>query len=217
MKKLIFVVTAIATLSLVAPFASIAEPVYPNQIGLYTTMDSSGDTGTDVIGASVDLYLMLVNPEVNGETCSILRATDCQMNFNPPGNLSLTYFQPNGPGDFFGDTDHVSDGWLEFILYFRDGAAIFDDHIILAHIRLINENAGPVEVTLGPFSHTTDAPSSVFPGIEGQMSFWSYPPGQPPEIMYPVSGSPEAPVFIFNGEALPVDHESFGSVKALYR
>jgi len=36
-------------------------------------------------------------------------------------------------------------------------------------------------------------------------------------IMHPVSGSYDAPVFIFNGEAVPVETESFGPVKTLYR
>ena len=35
--------------------------------------------------------------------------------------------------------------------------------------------------------------------------------------MYSMGGSHEAPVFVFNGEAVAVENESFGSVKALYR
>jgi hypothetical protein len=35
--------------------------------------------------------------------------------------------------------------------------------------------------------------------------------------MHPVSGSHDAPVFLFNGEAVTVESDTFGSVKALYR
>jgi len=67
-------------------------------------------------------------------------------------------------------------------------------------------NTYPVEVTLGPPS---------VPSIPGHMGF--LPPNPPIEIMYSMGGSHEAPVFIFNGMAIPVESESFGSVKALYR
>ena len=54
----------------------------------------------------------------------------------------------------------------------------------------------------------------------GQMAFLGgYEPAPPYSLlpMYSIGGSHDAPVFIFNGEAVDVESESFGTVKALYR
>ena len=64
-------------------------------------------------------------------------------------------------------------------------------------------------VSLGP------SPSSDIPG---QMCFLTYDLGPPNlVVMHSISGSHDAPVFLFNGEAVPVETDSFGSVKVLYR
>jgi hypothetical protein len=60
----------------------------------------------------------------------------------------------------------------------------------------------------------TLSPASI-PSIPGTMA---YLPTDPPlQEMFPASGDYSDPVFIFAGEAVPVQEESFGSVKALYR
>jgi hypothetical protein len=65
-----------------------------------------------------------------------------------------------------------------------------------------------INVTLGPIS-------TMPPSISGQMAFVT--PNSTLEAMYSMGGSHDAPVFLFGGEAVPVEKESFGSVKALYR
>ena len=66
-----------------------------------------------------------------------------------------------------------------------------------------------IEVTLGPINITRS------PTVPGQMVYRSG--NGHLEIMHPVSGSHDAPVFVFGGEAVAVENESFGTVKALYR
>jgi hypothetical protein len=207
MKKLLF---AVAALSVLAPFTGTAEPTHPNEIGLYTTPDGYGATETDVIGAPVEVYLVLTKPEVENEPDPHVFAFDGQLNFNPVGQMSLISITLGGEGLNVGDVDHVSNGWLEFITGFASpGIPSINDAVLLATITLVNNNFIPVEITLGPCS---------LPAIPGQMVYLSdNNVTHILHIMHPVSGSQDAPVFIFNGEAVPVEDESFGSVKALYR
>lgn len=206
MKKFQFTVLTIATLFLVAPIASIAEPTHPNEIGLYTTPDGYGDTGTDDIGIPVNVYLVLTKPQVGNEPCLGLTAFDCQLNFNPTGGIFMTGNALNGVGFNIGDVAHIDQGYLEFIVGFADLVPTVDDAILMVSFQFIYVNPVPIEVTMGPCS---------VPAIPGEMVFL---PGDPPyELMHSMGGSPDAPVFIFGGEAIAVEPESFGSVKALFR
>lgn len=207
MKKISLTVIALVAISMLAPNLASAEPTHFNEIGLYTTMDGYGDTGIEGIGIPLEVYLVLTKPAYNGTPNSGVKAFECQLNFNPIGNMFKLgdYLLANGLN--IGDTDHIGDGYLEYIVGFSEDLPAVNEAVALIEFVFMNLNQGPVEVTLGPVST---------PSIPGQIVF--VPAGITElEIMYQVSGHPDAPVFIFNGMAIPVESESFGSVKALYR
>jgi hypothetical protein len=89
---------------------------------------------------------------------------------------------------------------------------LIDPAKVVAHSRcrkkagnstFVNQNPSAVGLSLIPPYYT---PAMTYRSETGQQI-----------AMYPISGSHEAPVFVFNGVAVPVEEESFGSVKALYR
>lgn len=97
-------------------------------------------------------------------------------------------------------------GYLEFIVGFAAEVPVVDDAILLVSLQFINSNLDPVEVTMSPVS---------LPSIPGTLGFL---PINPPLVeMFPSSGSLDDPVFMFGGTATPVEKETFGSVKALFR
>ena len=207
MKNLFIVMTMVAALSLVVLGSAVAEPTHFNEIGLYTTTDGFGETGTDDVGVPTTVFLVLTKPASQGIPCDGIGAFECQLNFNPASFGLFKLFDALGAeGLNIGDVDHISDGYLEYIVGFSTGVPVVAEAAVLIHFQFLRTSATPVEVTLGPVS---------FPSIPGQMGF--LPPDPPIEIMYSMGGSHEAPVFIFNGMAIPVESESLGSVKALYR
>jgi len=213
MKNLVIVLSAIAALSYLAPIIVFAEPTHPNEVGLYTTPDGYGATGTYEVGVPVDVYLVLTKPTYldGGLPFDNVSAFDGQLNFNPIGGIFKLgeIFPDHDRAWNIGDADHIEQGYLEYIVVWPEDAPVINDCFVLISFSFMNTNAWPVEVTLSPCS---------LPTIDGQMCFLSWDFGDSHlEIMHPVSGSNEAPVFIFNGAAVPVETESFGSVKALYR
>ena len=89
MKKLLFAVIAF---SLLATGSSIAEPTHPNEVGLYTTPDGYGATGTSVIGSPVEVYLVLTRPtDVNNGDAPYptVNAFECTLRFDPIPNNNL--------------------------------------------------------------------------------------------------------------------------------
>ena len=209
MKKMLFVVTALSLLNL---SSAISEPTHPNEVGLYTTRDGYGPTGTFEVGSPVEVYLVLTKPIDligGGLPHSTVSSFECRLNFNPSGGLFLLgeILSPNGIN--IGDNSHLGDGYLEYI-FAGDDMPVVDEAVVLIEFLFLYNNASPVEVTLGPSSASS---------IPGEMAFLSrdFYPDWNINVMHSVSGSHEAPVFIFNGEAVAVENESFGAVKALYR
>jgi hypothetical protein len=208
MKKLLFAVSALAALSLLAPSTGFAQHMYDNQIGLYMTDDGTGATGTSQIGTPVNVYMVLTRPaNADGTPFAGITAFDCQLNFNPIGGIFVTSNALNGAGFNIGDVASIGSGFLEFIVGFADLVMAEPDRsLLLVTLQFINSNVVPIYVTMSPAST---------PSIPGTMGFL---PVDPPLIeMYPASGAYEDPIFAFNGAAVPVEIESFGSLKALYR
>jgi len=211
MKKLLFTVSAIAALSLLlVPSSSIAEPTHPNEVGLYTTPDGYGETGIYGLGILLDVYLVLTKPTytATGTPLSTINIFQCQLNFNPIGNLyrMAAVF----PAEFIdcGGNQFIDLGYLEYGICFNNDIPVINESVVLITFTFMHIAPGVIEVTLGP---TSNVPHE----IPGQMAF-QWVEGQF-EVMHPISGSHDAPVFLFEGEAVEVENESFGSVKALYR
>jgi|GEM_PF-6843874 len=214
MKKLLFAVSALAALSLLAPSTGFAQLTGAyNQVGLYMTPDGTGATGTSQIGVPTLVYLVLTRPtdRLNGDTpYATINAYECTLTFTPTPNSNLFVLNAGLPPSALnvGPSTDINTGVLDFIVGIGDQSplAVTNEAAVLVTFTFMNTSVGQFAVTIGPTSK---------PGIAGEMAFQSVS-GQLRE-MYSASGSTTDPIFIFNGEAVPVEEESFGSVKALFR
>ncbi len=214
MKTLRHVILFLTVLTLFVPAASLAQFQYSNQIGMYTTEDGLGATGTSVMGAAVDVFLVLTKPTdvENGEApFSACCGFELTMTFSPTPNDDLFVLRADVPpySIDIGPNKDINLGYLDFFcgIDYTRPPLVVDEAVVLVSFTFLNANPGVTEVTLGP---------SYAPSIAGQMAFLGEEPEQL-RAMYSKGGSHDAPVFIFNGEAVAVENESFGSVKALYR
>lgn len=204
---------AVTALSLMAFSTAIAEPTHPNEVGLYTAPNGYGETGTYEVGVPVDVYLVLTKPTytLGGVPYDYVTGFDGQLNFNPTGGVFKLseIFPDHDRAVNIGDADHIDLGYLEYIVVWYEDEPVINECVVLISFSFMNINPWPVEVTLSPCS---------LPSIDGQMCFLSVDYADPQlEIMHPVSGSHDAPAFIFNGDAVAVENQSFGSLKALFR
>ena len=216
MKKLLFAVSALAALSLLAPSSGFAQHVYFNQIGLYTTNNALPDpldplvpiTGTDDVSVPTTVFLVLTKPADGEVLYTGINAFECQLNFNPIGGIFMLSGALALPGINLGDDQNIASGFVEYIVGFNGSVPVTaEESAVLVTFTFLNNNAVPVEVTLSE-------PSA--PSIPGGMAF--KPDSQAVlKQMFPSSGDPDAPVFLFTGSAVAVENESFGAVKALYR
>ena len=210
MKRLLFAVTAIVAFSMLAPSAVIAEPTHPNEVGLYfENEDGTGPTGAFGIGIPLNVYLVLTKPTdtMSGAPYPTINAFECRLDFNPIGNMFKLGEVYPGNHVNVGDNANIGLGYLEYVVGFASDVPVTDESVVLLMIVFMHTAEGVIEVTLGP----TEGGQS----IPGEMAFQSVP-GQL-RVMYSMGGSHDAPVFLFEGIAIAVEEESFGSVKALYR
>ena len=214
MKKLFFAVSALAALSLLAPSAGFAEHVYSNQVGLYLDAGGTG-TGTMAVGVPVSVFLVLTKPTdvENGEApYTSVNAFELTMYFNPPPGASLFKLNEVLPATAVpvGDTAHLADGYLEYIMAMSEDHFGTAESIVLIEFLFMVNVATPFEVTLGPASTFT-------PSIPDEMVYMSVSPDL--RVMNSSGGDHDSVVFTFNvdGGAVPTENESFGSVKALFR
>ncbi len=219
MKKLLLSLSVVALLSVLAFGIATAEPTHPNEIGLYVTQDGTGPYGTTVIGTTVETYLVLTRPtdvEGNGQPYVSFYGFECYLSFGPDPSLLLLVNTELPPGSLdIGLDKNVQAGMLEFIvgIDFNIPPQVVDEAVVMATLTFLNLDTSVIEVSIGPIP---DVPS-----IPGHMAFLGGHETSGPDFfltpMYSIGGSHEAPVFVFNGEAVAVENESFGSVKALYR
>jgi len=218
MRKFLFAVSVIAVLSvLLVPGSGIAEPTHPNEIGLYLSPDGYGATGTFEMMALVDVYLVLTKPtdvQNSGAPFDNIYGFECRLNFNPNPLGNLYKLQDDLPilSINVGDSTDMTQGFLEYIVGIAasNPLAVVDEAAVLITFTFMAVTPTPTEVTLGPVG--------TYSSIPGQMVFYTNDQySDDAQVMYSVGGSHDAPVFIFNGEAVAVENESFGSVKALYR
>ena len=211
MKKLLFAVSALAALALLAPSTGFAQHVHPNQVGLWELPDGTGANGTDVIGAPVIVYLVLLKPEKDGVPYDSLLAFECRLNFNPAGTLYKL-------GDVFppqalnvGDSNNIAAGYVEYAVGLGVEFPVTEGSVVLVAITFMHLAPGIMtEVSMSPISVPSVPGEMVFISEEGVMQPM-YSAGGP-------EGNPdENPVWIFGGNATPIQTESFGSVKALFR
>ncbi len=210
MKKLLFAVSALAALSLLAPSTGFAsDHVYPNQVGLYEFSDGTGATGTMDVNVLEVVYLVLTKPEKDGVPIEHINAFELTLNFNPVGNLfKMSEVYPPGVIVDVGDSSHIGDGYLTYIVGMADSKPVTDESVSLLEITFMHTAPGRIEVSL---DHTPK------PGIDGHMAYQSVSGDL--RIMYTAAGpeNVDGPVYVFDGAAVATEDASFGSVKALYR
>lgn len=197
-------------LSMLAPGTGLAEPTHPNEVGLYTNDDGTGATGIYGIGTLLEVFLVLTRPTdtLTGSPYDTINAFECRLNFNPIGNLfKLTEILP--PLSLqIGNSDSIHEGYLEYVVGIGTDWPVTDESVLLVEFLFLHTAPGVIEVTLGPITNFN-------PSIPSHMAFQSVPGHL--LIMYSMGGSHDAPVFLFEGEAVAVENETFGSVKALFR
>ncbi len=196
--------------SLLAPSTLSAEPTHPNEVGLYTNDDGTGATGVQGLLGPVELYLVVTRPTDTdtGQPFDSINAFQCRLEFSTVDNLAFVgeVLPPNSVN--FVPDNHFNDGYMEYFVGMVDDWPVTNDSVVLITFTFAQTAPGMVAVRLGPIQ--------VYPpDIPGHMIIsTSFGPIMP---MYPISGSHDAPVFLFDGEAVGVENQLFGSFKALFR
>ncbi len=219
MNKLLLSVSAAALFTLLIAGAALAEPTHPNEVGLYVTQDGTGPTGTMVVGAPVEVYLVLTRPidvEETGIPFYSFAGFECLLTFNPVPSMLILLSTELPPESLdIGRFKNIQEGVLEFIVGIASSSAlpVTDESVAMAKLTFLNLDSSLTGVSLGPIEDIESIP--------GHMAYLGGHSPDGPDFflttMYSMGGSHEAPVFVFNGEAVAVESESFGSVKALYR
>lgn len=211
MKKLLFAVSALAALSLLAPSTGFAqhESSSNNQVGLFINPDGTGATGTMDIAVAVPVYLVLINPtdELAGEApYANINAFECMLNFTGGALFKLADTLPATALNV-GDASDINQGYLEYIVGLGTAIDVTAGSVTLVSFQFMATSPALTEISLS----MTRAPS-----IPGEMAFQSVS-GQL-RTMYNAAGAADAVNFTFGGMGpVAVENESFGSVKALFR
>ena len=205
MKNLILVAVV---LTLLAPLTVSAEPTHPNELGLYATTDGTGPSGIYGSNVLLNVYLVLTKPTDTdtGIPYDTINAFECRLEFSPIGDLFMLGDALPPMSINIGDNSHLHEGYLEYVVGIATDWPVTNESVVLIEFTFIHVAPGAIEVFLAPPS------LPYFPGL---MAFQSVSGHVLP--MYPISGSFDAPVFLFEGEAVAIENQSFGSLKALYR
>jgi hypothetical protein len=213
MKKFLLTVLAIIVFSLFSPVTGFSQAEYPNELGVFLNQDGTGPHGVaTTVNELVTLYVVLLRPtyvDAPGGPVPYESVTSFEfmLNFDNPDPLyCVDQWLPPGALNF-GDDENFHLGYLEYFVGFLSPEPVIDEAIHLVELTFLPVSVSVTEIRISPVNN---------PSVEGEIC---YVPGEVAilEFMYPISGSYDAPVFIFNGEAVPVESLSFGSVKSLYR
>lgn len=196
--------------SLLAPHTVSAEPTHPNEVGIYTNSDGTGATGIHGLIGQVELYLVLTRPTDTeiGQPLDNINGFDCRLDFSSVDNLAFLGAVLPPDAINFNPYNHFSEGYMEYFVAMLNGIPVIGESVSLITFTFGQTAPGMVAVRLGPLQVFT-------PIVEGQMTV-SQEQG-PLVPIYPISGSFDAPVFLFDGDAVAVENQSFGSLKALFR
>jgi len=214
MKTLKFLTVLLSVFSLLSVNTAVAEPTHNNEVGLYTNDDGTGATGTYIMDAPVDVYLVLTRPTdvENGDApYTFIRAYELTLAFDPVPNDDLILLDAVLPPENvdIGLRKDINEGFLDFTVGLAGPASlpVTNESAVLVTLTFMNTNPGMTAISLEPTTSTS---------IPGQMDYIGEVVTDI-RVMYSMGGSHEAPVFMFNDEAVVVEDASFGSVKALYR
>ncbi|MCP4290807.1 MAG: hypothetical protein GY780_03110 [bacterium] len=205
MKKLLFAVSALAALALLAPSTGFAQGAY-NQLGFYTDGDMSGTSVSGVAPyGQVSCFLVISNPW----------NTDTDQSIDSIGGFEYSITLDDGllilSTDFVGDALDIDSSNTNDIVGIGNpypvGAGGYI-HIATKVVMYQVTDGEPKFIKLGPAVPATNPGYMVI--LDGN--------GSGDEInMHPSSGDWDDPVFGFNGTVVANEETSFGNLKALYR
>ncbi len=209
MKKLLFAVSALAALALLAPSTGFAQHELSsnNQVGLFLNADGTGASATIEIGVPVNVYLVLINPTdvEDAETpYPDINAFECMLHFTGPIPFKLADTMPVGVN--VGDASNINQGFLEYIVGFGASELVVNGSVTMISFQFMTTSPGLTEINLT---------QTRFPSIPNEMAFQSV--SGELRVMHNASGTKDGVIFAFNGGVVAVENESFGSVKALFR
>jgi len=207
MKKMLFAVSALAALALLAPSAGFAQA--NNQLGLYTDQaatPASANT-TQPAFAPFDVYLILTQP-VNenfaggGTSVPVTNIGGFELSLTVPANLTTLSFVTATPSARVGAAP-------DYIYGFGSPLPVVGNLVVLGTFSFMAMDSAIANAFMGP--------SSV-PGIPGKMAFIDSDDANAMVACYPSTGAFANPVLSVSGnDAVPNVTESWGGVKSLFR
>lgn len=204
MKKLLFAVTALAALSLLAPSTGFAQDT--NQIGVYTDEDM---TAVNVVGAANEqiwVYVVVSSPYNFDAGSEILSIGGVEFAFELSGATAMllaTEWAPPQVTDIGTGTSHIC-GFGAPLLVGAGG-----------YVSVCSKKVFLMDVSAPTYVHLTPADPPSFPGemviLDGGFI------DLPMVTVYPSSGDYANPVFSFNGDIVATEAASIDQIKAMYR
>ena len=213
MKKLLFAVSALAALSLLAPSAGFAQGAY-NQLGIYT--DNTGLASSANYVATVNVpffaYLVLTNPynyaqgPIGSEVEAAVTAIDgWEARITFPADATWFTLSTTFPANAI-DIGAKPD----FVVGFATSVPVTGNAVVLCTWQFM---------ALAPTKFNTFFNVASIPSIPGTMAIVDANDDGPNLVsVYPSTNDFAVPVFSVNGtDAVAVENESWGGVKALFR
>ena len=204
MKKLFYVVSALAALTLLAPNVGFAQSA-DNQLGIYGDEAGSLDSQNFVVAASTPFtaYMVLTNPVDNYDMAvGEVEAFECRVAFSN-GAMVFKLAETLPPQAInVGDSSNPAAG-LEYAVGLGVPTPVVGGAVTLVEFTFMVLAVSQIDVFIE----------------ESQGGNLYYQEADNKELVdyYPSSSDPAMPVASFNGTVTPVDEETWGGVKALYR
>ena len=213
MKKLLFAVSALAALSLLAPSVGFAQDA-ANQVGIYTETTGFTSNINDIaVGGQFNAYLVLTNPineDFNGGTGTSVPVTGIdgfEVAVMMPEGLTFLALQTLLP------PDALNVGTApDFIVGLGNSFPVVDTAAVLVTWLFASIDGGEYQLFLGATS------TARFPGFMSIVDAGD-DDSDPGQIVYPANNNFDDPAFAVNSAnvVVPVENESWGDVKALFR
>lgn len=215
MKKLLFAVSALAALSLLAPSAGFAQTAY-NQLGIYTDQAGIPDSANTVATVNVpfNAYLVLTNPwnhsfgPIGGEVEQAITAVDgFEVRLDFPESASWFMLSENFPANEI----NVGQG-NDYVVGFATSVPVTDNAVVLVTWQFM---------VLAASEFNTYMNLTTFPSVAGTLAIVDADDTDQPSNLvsvYPSTNDFDTPVFSVNGTAaVATENESWGGVKALFK
>ncbi len=201
MKKLLFAVTALAALSLLAPSTGFAAY---NQLGCYTDDDMAAASVTAAANSQNDVYVVLSNPYNHDTDTDILAIGGIEFKFVLGGASAMLLGNPAWTHDSVIDigTDDSHIAGFGTPLLVGDGG----------FVTVCVQNVMVFDASSAAYLYLAPALPASIPGV---MVLLDSDEGL--HSIYPSSGDFANPVFALNGTVTATDHVRMDQIKAMYR